>query len=64
MVIPPAVSAASPPHPNQGILATDMSGISCLVYYLYSAAQAVALAAQATGTPFDPRSLDLPSIGA
>ena len=29
----------------------------------YGAAQAVALAARASGTPFDPRSLDLPSIG-
>jgi hypothetical protein len=35
-----------------------------LVYYLYGAAQAVALAARASGTPFDPCSLDLPSIGA
>jgi hypothetical protein len=35
-----------------------------LVYYLYSAAQAVALAAHAAGAPFDPRSLDLPRIGA
>jgi hypothetical protein len=33
-----------------------------LVYYLYGAAQAVALVACAAGTPFDPRSLDLPSI--
>jgi hypothetical protein len=64
IVIPPAVSAASPPHPSQGILATNTSGIACLVYYLYGAAQAVALAAQAAGAPFDPRSLDLPSIGA
>jgi hypothetical protein len=35
-----------------------------LLYFLYGAAQAVALAARATGTSFDPRSLDLPSIGA
>jgi hypothetical protein len=34
------------------------------VYYIYGAAQAVALAARAAGTPFNPRSLDLPSIGA
>jgi hypothetical protein len=34
------------------------------VYYIYGAAQAVALASCAAGTPFDPRSLDLPSIGA
>jgi hypothetical protein len=30
----------------------------------YGTTQAVALAARAAGTPFDPRSLDLPSIGA
>jgi hypothetical protein len=34
------------------------------VYYIYGAAQAVALASRAAGTPFDPHSLDLPSIGA
>jgi hypothetical protein len=64
MVIPRAVSAALHPHPSQGIRATNTSGIACLVYYLYGAAQAVALAARATGTPFNPHSLDLPSIGA
>ena len=51
------------PHPSQGILATSSSGAACSVYYIYGAAQAVALAARAAGTPFDPRSLDLPSIG-
>jgi hypothetical protein len=35
-----------------------------LVNYLYGAAQTVALVARAAGTPFDPCSLDLPSIGA
>jgi hypothetical protein len=45
MVVPLAVSAASPPHPSQGILATDTSRIACLVYYLYGTAQAGALAA-------------------
>jgi hypothetical protein len=58
------MSAASHPHPSQGILATNTSGITCLVYYLYGAAQAVALATRAAGTPFDPCSLDLSSIGA
>jgi hypothetical protein len=58
------VSAALHPHPSQGILATNTSGIACLVYYLYSTAQAVALAARAAGTPFDSCSLDLPSISA
>ncbi len=38
--------------------------MACAVYYVYSAAQAVALASRATGTAFDPQSLDLPSIGA
>jgi hypothetical protein len=52
------------PHPSQGILATSTSGATCLVYYLYGAAQAVTLAAHAADTLFDPRSLDLPSVGA
>jgi hypothetical protein len=52
------------PHPSQGIRATSATGAACSVYYLYDAAQAVALAARASGTPFDPRSLDLSSIGA
>jgi hypothetical protein len=64
MVIPPAVSSALHPHPSQSILATNTSRIACLVYYLYGTAQAVALAAQAAGKPFDPCSIDLPSIGA
>ncbi len=52
------------PHPSQGILATSTSGAACLVYYLYGAAQAVALATHAAGTSFDLPSLDLPSVGA
>jgi hypothetical protein len=55
VVIPPTVSAATHPHPSQGILTIDTSKVACLVYYLYGAAQAVALAAHAAGTPFDPR---------
>jgi hypothetical protein len=62
MVVPPAMSAALHPHPSQGIFATDTFGIACLVYYLFGAAQAVALAARAAGTPFDSHSLDFPSI--
>jgi hypothetical protein len=52
------------PHLSQGILTINTSGVACLVYYLYGTAQAVALAARATGTSFNPCSLDLPSIGA
>jgi len=51
-------------HPSHDILATSTSGAACSVYYIYGAAQAVALASRAAGTPFDPRSLDLPSIDA
>jgi len=50
------------PHPSQAILATSATGVACSVYYIYGAARAVALASRAAGTPFDPRSLDLPSI--
>ncbi len=64
VVVAPAVSTANHPHPSQGILATSTSGVAYLVYYLYSAAQAVAMAARAAGTPFNPHSLNLPSIGA
>jgi hypothetical protein len=53
-----------PPHPSQGILATNSAGVACAVYYIYGAVKVVALASRATGTPFNPRSLDLPSIGA
>jgi hypothetical protein len=52
------------PHPSQGLLATSTTGAACSVYYIYGAAQAAALASRAASTPFDPRSLDLPSIGA
>jgi hypothetical protein len=64
VVILPTVSVATHPHPSQGVLATTTSWVAFSVYYLYDAAQAVALAARAAGTPFNPRSLDLPSIGA
>ena len=62
---PATVFASLPdqPHPSQGILATSSSGVACSVYYIYGVAQAVTLIARAAGTPFDPRSLDLPSIG-
>jgi hypothetical protein len=62
--LPTSTPLPGHPHPSQGILATSAAGAACSVYYLYGAAQAVALAARASGTPFDPRSLDLPSIGA
>ena len=45
------------PHPSQGILATSATGAACSVYYLYGAAQAVAML-------WRPELLVLPSIRA
>jgi hypothetical protein len=42
----------------------DNAGQACIVSYQYGAAQALTLTAWSFTTPFDPRSLDLPSIGA
>ncbi len=50
-------------HPSQGCLAIDDADQACLVTYMYEVAQAMALAAQSSKTPFDPQSLDLPSMG-
>jgi hypothetical protein len=60
----PAPPLPGQPHPSQEIPVISATGAACSVYYIYGAAQAVALAARAAGTAFDPRSLDLPSIGA
>jgi hypothetical protein len=51
-------------HPSQGCLAIDNANQACLVTYMYGVAQAIALAAQSSKTPFDPRSLNVPSMGA
>ena len=62
---PPASPLAAPLlHPSQSILAIDTAGQNCYVTYMYGAAQAIALASLSSKTPFDPRSLDLPSIAA
>jgi hypothetical protein len=57
----PAVPFAPHQHPSQEFQAIDNAGQACAVTFV---AQAVALAAQAARPPFDPRNLDLPSIGA
>jgi hypothetical protein len=51
-------------HPSQGVSAVDDAGQACFVSYQYGAAQALALAARSSTTPFDLCSLDLPSVGA
>jgi hypothetical protein len=50
-------------HPSQGFSAVDDAGQACFVSYQYGVAQALALAARSSTTPFNPRSLDLPSVG-
>ena len=49
-------------HPSQGVLAIDMAGQACSVTYMHGAAEAMALASLSSKTPFDLRSLDLPSM--
>jgi hypothetical protein len=71
-VVPPVVlpTASLPPvvdlriHPSRGLDAFDKANQACSVAYLYGRNQYLALAAQPTKPTFDPRSLDLPSIGA
>jgi hypothetical protein len=64
--MPPPVPPLAAPlfHPSHSILAIDTAGQACSVTYMYGAAQAMALASLSSKTPFDPRSLDLPSIAA
>ena len=62
---PPGPPLAAPLlHPIHSIPAIDTAGQACSVSYMYGAAQAIALASLSSKTPFDPRSLDLPSIPA
>jgi hypothetical protein len=71
-VVPPSTPSPHPPvappvcylHPSQGVQATSANREACSVFYLYGAAQAMAMAAWASSTVFDPPSMDLPSIGA
>ncbi len=64
LACPITATPPAQPHSSQGCLAIDQEGHTCSVTYMYGVAQALALAAQSTKTPFDPRSLDLPSIRA
>jgi hypothetical protein len=71
-VVPPPTPSPHPPvappvrhlHPSQGVQATSANREACSVFYLYGAAQAMAMAARVSSTAFAPRSMDLPSIGA
>ncbi len=59
---PPPTASTAPLHPSQGFSAVDNPGQACFVSYQYGAAQTLALAARSSTTPFDPRSLDFPSV--
>jgi hypothetical protein len=61
---PPPTASTAPLHPSQGFSTVDDAGQACFVSNQYGAAQALALAAWSFTTPFNPRSLDLPSVGA
>jgi hypothetical protein len=50
------------PATRHSILTIDTAGQACSVTYMYGAAQALAVSSVSSKTPFDPRSLDLPSI--
>ncbi len=54
------------PSPCQGINATNKAGEDFSIYYLYRVAQSMAMAAQSPNFQhrFNPRSLNLPRIGA
>jgi hypothetical protein len=64
VLTPTSILLPVSPATSYNILAIDTAGQACSVTYMYGAAQAMALASVAAKTPFDPRSLDLPSIGA
>ncbi len=61
---PPATTSTNQLHPSQGFGAVNNVGHTCFISYKCGVAEALALAAQASKTSFDVRSLDLPSVGA
>jgi hypothetical protein len=61
---PVATACVDQLHPFHGFQATNNGGQVCLVTYSYRAAQAMALVALSSKTPFDPCTIDLPSMAA
>ncbi len=59
-----AAMSAFLPHPSQGFRATSTAGEDIQVVFLQEATQFMAMAAQASSTPYNPRTLGLPSISA
>ena len=60
----PPTSAVSPSNLSNGIDAVDDANQPCHISFRYGRHQALAFAAQSARPPFDPRSIDLPSVGA
>jgi hypothetical protein len=52
------------PHPSQGIQATSTAREDISVVFLYKATHSMAMTAQSSSTPYNPQTLDLPSISA
>jgi hypothetical protein len=59
-----AAMAAGQPHPSQGFRATSSAREDIQVKFLWGETQSMAMAAQASSTPYNLQTLDLPSIGA
>jgi len=59
-----SVGASLSTHPSRGLDAFDDANQACSVMYLHGCKQYLALATQLVKPTVDPRSLDLPSIGA
>jgi hypothetical protein len=59
-----ATMSAFLPHPSQDFQATSAAGEDILVVFLHETTQSMAMTAQASSTPYNPQTLDLPSINA
>jgi hypothetical protein len=56
--------AAGQLHPSQGFRATSTTGEDIQVEFLQEATQSIAMTAHTSSTPYNPQTLDFPSIGA
>jgi hypothetical protein len=61
---PSPTASTTPLHSSQEFSAVDNAGQARFASYQYGLAQALALAARSATTPFNPHSLDLPSLDA
>ncbi len=63
-VEPSTAMSAFLPHPSQGFWTTSTAREDILVVFLHEATQSMAMTAQASSTPYNPQTLDLPSVNA